>query len=83
MHQLLMEHENTCHRTCFSVRLGGVSLDSHTKISSIQGVQEGAVIKLEEGNYLLFYFFLTFRGYYSQHQHRIYVTAHSPHLCFV
>lgn len=57
MHQLLMEHENTCHRTCFSVRLGGVPLDSHTKISSIQGVQEGAVIKMEEGNYFLFYFF--------------------------
>ncbi|TNM85190.1 hypothetical protein fugu_009368 [Takifugu bimaculatus] len=51
VHQLLMEHENTCHRTCFSVRLGGVPLDSHTKISSIQGVQEGAVIKMEEELY--------------------------------
>lgn len=71
VHQLLMEHENTCHRTCFSLRLGGVPLDSHAKMSSIQGVQEGAVIKMEEGNCLLFYFFLTFRGSYSQPQHRI------------
>lgn len=48
--QALMEHEITCHRTCFSLRLGDVPLDSHTKLSSIQ---DGTVIKLEEGNCLL------------------------------
>lgn len=47
LQQVLMEHEVTCHRTCFSLRLGGVPLDGHTKLCSIQ---DGAVIKVEEGN---------------------------------
>lgn len=50
LHQVLMEHEITCHRTCFSLRLGDVPLDSHTKLCSIQ---DGAVIKVEEGKCLL------------------------------
>lgn len=49
LHQVLMEHQITCHRTCFSLRLGDVPLDSHTKLCSIQ---DGAVIKVEEGNCL-------------------------------
>lgn len=50
LHQLLTEHEATCHRTCFSLRLGGVPLDGQAKLSSVQGVQEGAAIQVEEGN---------------------------------
>lgn len=49
LHQVLMEHEITCHRTCFSLRLGDVPLDSHTKLCSIQ---DGALIKVEEGKCL-------------------------------
>lgn len=48
LHQVLTEHESTCHRTCFSLRLGDVPLDSHTKLCSIQ---DGAVIRVEEGNF--------------------------------
>lgn len=52
LHQLLTEHEVTCHRTCFSLRLGGVPLDGQAKLRSVQGVQDGAAIKVEEGNCL-------------------------------
>lgn len=52
LYQVLMEHPITCHRTCFSLRLGDVPLDSHTKLCSIQ---DGAVIKVEEGNCLILF----------------------------
>uniref|UniRef100_H3DFC0 Clustered mitochondria homolog n=1 Tax=Tetraodon nigroviridis TaxID=99883 RepID=H3DFC0_TETNG len=48
LYQVLMQHEITCHRTCFSLRLGDVPLDSHTKLCS---VQDGAVIRVEEELY--------------------------------
>ncbi|XP_070839589.1 clustered mitochondria protein homolog [Chaetodon trifascialis] len=51
LHQVLMEHELTCHRTCFSLQLGGATLDSLTELSSIQGIQDGALIKVVEDSY--------------------------------
>nr|XP_046267647.1 clustered mitochondria protein homolog isoform X2 [Scatophagus argus] len=51
LHQVLMEHEITCHRTCFSLQLGGTTLDSLTKLCSIQGMQDGALIKVVEESY--------------------------------
>ncbi|XP_071362171.1 clustered mitochondria protein homolog isoform X1 [Trachinotus anak] len=51
LHQVLMDHEITCHRTCFSLQLGGTSLDSLTELRSIQGIQDGALIKLVEDSY--------------------------------
>ncbi|XP_040908418.1 clustered mitochondria protein homolog isoform X2 [Toxotes jaculatrix] len=51
LHQVLMDHEITCHRTCFSLQLGSTTLDSLTELRSIQGIQEGAVIKLVEDAY--------------------------------
>lgn len=53
LHQVLMEHEVTCHRTCFSLQLGGTALDGLTKLCSIQGMQDGALIKVVEGNCLI------------------------------
>lgn len=53
LHQVLMEHEVTCHRTCFSLQLGGTTLDGLTKLCSIQGMQDGALIKVVEGNCLI------------------------------
>lgn len=50
LHQVLMDHEVTCHRTRFSLQLGGVVLDSLTELRSVQGIQDGALIKLVEGN---------------------------------
>ncbi|XP_073335668.1 clustered mitochondria protein homolog [Pagrus major] len=51
LHQVLMEHEITCHRTCFSLQLGGTALDSLTELRSIQGIQDGALIKVVEDSY--------------------------------
>lgn len=50
LHRVLMEHELTCHRTCFSLQLGGTTLDGLTKLCSVQGIQDGAAIKVVEGN---------------------------------
>ncbi|KAJ0061671.1 hypothetical protein NL108_005824 [Boleophthalmus pectinirostris] len=48
LHQVLMDHELTCHRTCFSLQLGSAVLDSLSELQSIQGLQEGEVIKVVE-----------------------------------
>ncbi|KAM3601450.1 uncharacterized protein V6R79_013123 [Siganus canaliculatus] len=51
LHQVLMEHELTCHRTCFSLQLGGATMDSLTDLCSIPGIQDGALIKVVEDSY--------------------------------
>ncbi|XP_035033613.1 clustered mitochondria protein homolog isoform X1 [Hippoglossus stenolepis] len=51
LHQVLMDHEVTCHRTRFSLQLGGTALDNLTELSCIQGLQDGALIKLVEDCY--------------------------------
>lgn len=49
LQQVLMDHEVTCHRTCFSLQMGGTALDSLAELRSIQGIQDGALIKVVEG----------------------------------
>uniref|UniRef100_A0A3Q0SQI9 Clustered mitochondria homolog n=1 Tax=Amphilophus citrinellus TaxID=61819 RepID=A0A3Q0SQI9_AMPCI len=51
LHQVLMDHEITCHRTCFSLQLGGTTLDGLKELRSIQGVRDGALIKVVEESY--------------------------------
>ncbi|XP_026038349.1 clustered mitochondria protein homolog isoform X3 [Astatotilapia calliptera] len=51
LHQVLMDHEITCHRTCFSLQLGGVTLDSLNELHSVPGIRDGAVIKVVEESY--------------------------------
>ncbi|XP_030602479.1 clustered mitochondria protein homolog isoform X2 [Archocentrus centrarchus] len=51
LHQVLMDHEITCHRTCFSLQLGGTTLDGLKELRSIQGVRDGAQIKVVEESY--------------------------------
>ncbi|XP_042286092.1 clustered mitochondria protein homolog isoform X1 [Thunnus maccoyii] len=51
LQQVLMDHELTCHRTCFSLQLGGAVLDSLTELRSIQGIQDGGLIKVVEDSY--------------------------------
>lgn len=55
LHQVLMDHEITCHRTCFSLQLGGVTLDSLNELHSVPGIRDGAVIKVMEGNCLFLF----------------------------
>ncbi|XP_034744989.1 clustered mitochondria protein homolog isoform X2 [Etheostoma cragini] len=51
LHQVLMEHKITCHRTCFSLHLGGIMLDSLTELRSVQGIQDRVQIKVVEDSY--------------------------------
>lgn len=49
IHQLLMDREDSCFRTCFSLQLDNVTLDNFAELKSIEGLKEGSVIKVMEG----------------------------------
>lgn len=49
LHQVLMDHEMTCQRTCFSLQLGGATLDALMELYLVPGIQEGTLIKVVEG----------------------------------
>ncbi|XP_051536679.1 clustered mitochondria protein homolog isoform X2 [Myxocyprinus asiaticus] len=49
--QVLMDREETCWRTCFSLQLNGVTLDNFTHLRSIPGLQEGSVLRVVEDPY--------------------------------
>lgn len=49
IHQVLMDREDTCHRTCFSLQLDGNVLDNFAELKSIEGLQEGSLLKVVEG----------------------------------
>lgn len=51
IHHLLMDREETCHRTCFSLQLDGVTLDNFAELKNIEGLKEGSVIKVVEEPY--------------------------------
>ncbi|KAL6098779.1 cluh [Pungitius sinensis] len=51
LHQVLMDHEISCHCTCFSLQLGGVALDGLAELRSVPGMQDAALIKVVEDSY--------------------------------
>ncbi|XP_071789622.1 clustered mitochondria protein homolog [Asterias amurensis] len=51
IHQVLMDREDTCHRTCFSLQLDGNVLDNFAELKSIEGLKEGSVVKVVEEPY--------------------------------
>lgn len=51
IHQLLMDREETCHRTCFSLQLNGNTLDNFAELKSIEGLADGAILKVVEEPY--------------------------------
>ncbi|XP_069766359.1 clustered mitochondria protein homolog isoform X2 [Narcine bancroftii] len=51
IHQVLMDREDTCHRTCFSLQLDGNVLDNFSELKSIEGLQEGSILKVVEEPY--------------------------------
>lgn len=53
LQQVLMDHERTCHHTCFSLQVGGAALDSFSELRSIEGIRNGGLIKVVEGKSLL------------------------------
>lgn len=53
IHQLLMDREDTCHRTCFSLQLEGNTLDNFAELKNVEGLKEGSVIKVVEEPYTM------------------------------
>ena len=53
IHHLLMDREDTCSRTCFSLSLNGNTLDNFTELKSIEGFKEGAIIKVGTNSFVL------------------------------
>ncbi|CAF0752547.1 unnamed protein product [Adineta ricciae] len=51
IHQVLMDKEETCHRTCFSLQLDGNILDNFTELKNIENLKEGSVLKVIEEQY--------------------------------
>ncbi|XP_061072739.1 clustered mitochondria protein homolog isoform X2 [Conger conger] len=51
IHQVLMDREDTCHRTCFSLQLDGNVLDNFAELKSIEGLQEGSLLRVVEEPY--------------------------------
>ena len=49
IHQVLMDKEETCHRTCFSLQLDGIILDNFTELKNIENLKEGSLLKVIEG----------------------------------
>ena len=49
IYQVLIDKEETCHRTCFSLQLDGTTLDNFCELKSIEGLGEGSTIKVVEG----------------------------------
>jgi protein TIF31 len=49
IHQVLMDKEETCHRTCFSLQADGIILDNFTELKNIENLKEGSLLKVVEG----------------------------------
>lgn len=53
INQMLMDKEETCHRTCFSLQLDGVTLDNFSELKSIEGLKDGSLVKLIDGSTII------------------------------
>ncbi|GLV34583.1 clueless [Carabus blaptoides fortunei] len=53
IHQLLMDREDSCHRTCFSLQLEGNTLDNFAELKNVEGLKDGSVIKVVEEPYTM------------------------------
>ncbi|KAM8960689.1 clustered mitochondria protein homolog [Pelodytes ibericus] len=51
--QVLMEHEDSCHRTCFSLQFEGNVLDNFSELKSVDGLKEGSLLKVVEEPYTI------------------------------
>src|SRR5690606_5031208 len=51
IHHLLMDREETCSRTCFSLVYEGQRLDRFAELKSVPNLKEGSVLKVVEDPY--------------------------------
>ncbi|GMT19885.1 hypothetical protein PFISCL1PPCAC_11182 [Pristionchus fissidentatus] len=53
IHQVLLEREGTCHRTCYTLQLDGKPLDHFTEIRNVPGLKSGSTLSVVEEPYTL------------------------------
>ncbi|KAH8384587.1 hypothetical protein KR093_001804 [Drosophila rubida] len=53
IHQLLMDREETCHRTCFSLQLDNVTLDNFAELKTVEHLEQGSTIRVVEEPYTM------------------------------
>uniref|UniRef100_A0A5S6QJU7 Clu domain-containing protein n=1 Tax=Trichuris muris TaxID=70415 RepID=A0A5S6QJU7_TRIMR len=53
LQQILMDGEDTCHRTCFTLKFGDKYLNSYMEIRHIEGLVEGSILRVVEEPYTL------------------------------
>ncbi|XP_059844021.1 clustered mitochondria protein homolog isoform X1 [Hypanus sabinus] len=51
--RILMDREDTCHRTCFSLQYDGNVLDNFAELKSIEGLKNGSVFRVVEEPYTI------------------------------
>ena len=65
IHQVLMDKEETCHRTCFSLQLDGNVLDNFTELKNIENLKEGSLLKVIEGLFRMFFLLIIMKKFVS------------------
>lgn len=53
IHQILLERESTCYRTCFRLQFDGLPLDLFTEIRNIPNFHSGDVLQVVESEFFL------------------------------
>jgi len=62
IHQVLMDKEETCHRTCFSLQLEGNILDNFTELKNIENLKDGSLLKVIEGSFFPLNFIIRYNS---------------------
>ena len=51
IHQVLLDREETCHRSCFALYLASTPLDNFTELRNVPGIVDGATLRVVEEPY--------------------------------
>ena len=49
LRQVVLDRPESCYRTCFSLQIDGVRLDDFSELHMVEGLKDGATIKVVEG----------------------------------
>ena len=49
LRQVVLDRPESCYRTCFSLQIDGTRLDDFAELHMIEGLKDGATIKVVEG----------------------------------
>lgn len=49
LRQVVLDRPESCYRTCFSLQIDGVRLDDFSELHMVEGLKDGATIRVVEG----------------------------------